>query len=256
TGMPVRMIGINKDITKRKRASQERELIIDDMVQRNTALEQFAYIISHNLRAPIANIIGATDSLTEGDLDDEDRDMLTRGINESVIKLDNIVKDLNYILEVKGEKYDHIEAIQFADLVNDIKDSITDIISINNVLISYDFSAVSGISTLKPYAYSIFYNLITNSIKYRQQNVPCVIRIRSEQVGNKIILFFTDNGTGINISKHGENIFGLYKRFHTSVAGKGMGLFMVKTQVEKLGGKISVKSIENEETEFKIIFEQ
>ena len=254
-GKPVRMIGINWDITPRIAANREREMIIEDMVQRHTALEQFTYIISHNLRAPIANIIGATDLLADVDLSVDDRLVLTKGVNESVVKLDTIVKDLNHILGVKGDVYNHNEEVDFAELVEDIKNSITDKIALHAVIISYDFSAVSGVLTLKPYLYSIFYNLITNSIKYRQKDVPCLICIKSEKVNNKLMLSFSDNGTGINIEKYGEHIFGLYKRFHTDVDGKGMGLFMVKTQVEKLGGKIAVSSIEKEKTEFKITFE-
>jgi len=72
---------------------------------------------------------------------------------------------------------------------------------------------------------------------------------------NKIELLFTDNGMGIDLEKSGELVFGLYRRFHTNIEGKGMGLFMVKTQVEILGGKISIKSAENKGTEFKIEFE-
>ena len=103
--------------------------------------------------------------------------------------------------------------------------------------------------------YSIFYNLISNSIKYRQQQVPCLIEIKSRRVKDTIELVFTDNGMGIDLQKRGDQVFGLYKRFHTNIEGKGMGLFMVKTQVETLGGKISIQSEVNKGTEFKIEFE-
>ncbi|MGZ3932114.1 MAG: ATP-binding protein, partial [Bacteroidia bacterium] len=64
-----------------------------------------------------------------------------------------------------------------------------------------------------------------------------------------------DNGLGIDLEQHGKNLFGLYKRFHLKVEGKGMGLFMMKTQLEALGGKISVISAVNIGTEFMIEFE-
>jgi signal transduction histidine kinase len=101
------MIGINWDITAR--ISANRELIIEDMAQRHSALEQFTYIISHNLRAPIANIIGATGLLIDIDLSMADRQMLTKGVHDSVVKLDSIVQDLNHILGVKGDIYNHNE---------------------------------------------------------------------------------------------------------------------------------------------------
>jgi signal transduction histidine kinase len=57
------------------------------------------------------------------------------------------------------------------------------------------------------------------------------------------------------MEKSGADVFGLYKRFDENIDGKGMGFFMVKTQVEMLGGKISIKSKPNEGAEFKIEFE-
>ncbi len=68
-------------------------------------------------------------------------------------------------------------------------------------------------------------------------------------------IIFSDNGMGIDLKKSSGDVFGLYKRFHTNIEGKGMGLFMVKTQVEALGGKISIQSQENKGAEFIIEFE-
>lgn len=131
---------------------------------------------------------------------------------------------------------------------------IRNLFDIDDIEIQYDFSEINHFATLKSYIHSIFYNLITNSIKYRR-SIPCIIKIESRLKGKKLQLFFTDNSLGIDLEKRGDQIFGLYKRFHFHVDGKGMGLFMVKAQVEKLGGKISIKSEVNKGTEFKIEFE-
>lgn len=69
-----------------------------------------------------------------------------------------------------------------------------------------------------------------------------------------MVLTFQDNGLGIDLVKKGKQVFGLYKRFHHHIEGKGMGLFLVKTQVELLGGKISIESEVNTGTKFTIIF--
>ena len=83
-----------------------------------------------------------------------------------------------------------------------------------------------------------------------------MIKITSQKTNGKIVLLFEDNGIGMDLSKVGEQVFGLYKRFHTDRAeGKGMGLYMVKTQVESIGGKITVSSELNKGTEFTIVFE-
>ena len=103
--------------------------------------------------------------------------------------------------------------------------------------------------------HSIFYNLITNSIKYKNPVLPLVLEIKSEMTENVIRLTFKDNGIGIDLEKSGDQLFKLYKRFHIGAAeGKGMGLFMVKTHVESIGGKISVNSEMNVGTVFLIEF--
>ena len=247
---------------KEKRAAElklaeiERIKMVNELILRNKDLEQFAYIISHNLRAPLANIIGASSALNDPDLSLEDKGILSRGINTSIIKLDEVVKDLNHILQVKGEINEIKETVNFSGLLNDIKTSINNLIDKDDVEIKEDFSAVNEFSTLKAYLYSIFFNLISNSVKYRRHNIPCIIEIKSRRAKNKIELLFKDNGMGIDLTKNSEQVFGLYKRFHSNIEGKGMGLFMVKTQVETLGGKISLKSEENKGTEFLIEFEK
>jgi PAS domain S-box-containing protein len=244
-----------KNITERKLSELERDRITTDLVKRNTDLEEFAYIISHNLRAPVANILGASTALNTMELTPAEKEKLSNGINISAIKLDEVINDLNQILQGKGGINEIKEIVHFSDLVDSVKISISNLIDNNNINIRYDFAEIDEFYALKPYLYSIFFNLISNSVKYRRQQVDTVIRIRSGVHENKIELTFADNGVGIDLKKNGDQIFGLYKRFHSGVEGKGMGLFMVKTQVEALGGKISVESEENEGTEFKIEFE-
>jgi PAS domain S-box-containing protein len=251
---PIRIYGIIQDITERKLSEIERIKIVNDLTLKNRDLEQFGYIISHNLRSPVANIIGLLNLLNQHELDEGDKEIISTGINDSVTRLDDMIQDLNHILDVKKEVNNINETVCFSDLVDDIKMSIINLLSTDDIVIKYDFTEVNEFFTLKSFLYSIFYNLISNSIKYRRQQIPALIEIKSSLEENKLELTFTDNGMGINLSKGGDHVFGLYKRFHDHIEGKGMGLFMVKTQVETLGGKISIESEENVGTEFKIEF--
>ncbi|MDP3467318.1 MAG: PAS domain S-box protein [Daejeonella sp.] len=245
----------HQDISELKSAEFKLTKLAADLTSRNKDLEQFTYIISHNLRAPVANILGLASLWDEPRLTKTENGELNRALLESVHNLDTIVKDLNQILQIRGAIIEYNEQIQFSGLVEDIKISIKNLIDSDGVDIKYDFSEINIFSSLKSYMYSIFYNLISNSIKYRQNGVPCLIKIESHLTGNKLELIFSDNGLGIDLEKKGEQVFGLYKRFHSHVEGKGLGLFMVKTQVEKLGGKIRVQSEVNKGTSFKIEFE-
>ena len=241
-----RYYGIMADITERKLADLQHAKLMDDLITRNKDLEQFAYIISHNLRGPVSNIIGASDTLKDDDLSLEDIETLNSGIQTSVLKLDSVITDLNYILQVKGETNKVKELVSLPELLQDIENSIADLITSTQVNIQSDFTQADRIFALKPYLYSIFYNLISNSIKYRQQDIKTAIEITSRKIDNNIVLTFEDNGMGIDLTRKGDQVFGLYKRFHTNIEGKGMGLFMVKTQVESLGGKIQIESAPNE----------
>jgi signal transduction histidine kinase/DNA-binding NarL/FixJ family response regulator len=252
-GIPVRMIGINWDITKRKQAVVEREAIIGEMSRRNAELEQFGYIISHNLRAPVANIIGAANALEDLELNGEDRIVYNRAVHQSAMSLDHIIQDLNHILELKaGNQLKEI--VYFSDLVDDIKSNMGDLLIANEFNIVYDFSSTNKLFSVKAYLYSVFYNLISNSLKYRRKDIKSRMEIKSELLNDKTIISFTDNGLGLNLEKNKAQIFGLYQRFHLDMPGKGMGLFMVKSQVEILGGSITVESSLNTGANFRIEF--
>jgi len=244
------------EITAKKTSELQERKMTAELMQRNQDLEQFAYIISHNLRSPVANIIGIADALADGEMDEDDRQTFMTGLTVSVKKLDDTIIDLNDILQVKNVVVGNKEKVLFSGIVDDIKFSISSLLDENGVMINSDFSEVDEVLTFKSYMHSIFYNLISNSIKYKQTELVPVIDIKSRKLGEKIELSFKDNSIGMDIESKNGQLFGLYKRFHPGrAAGKGMGLFMVKTQVETLGGKISVQSKVNEGTEFKIEFD-
>lgn len=244
----------SENSTDRKNIELERTKILSDILQHNKDLEQFAYIISHNLRSPVANILGLSALIDNTpNMDDATFNKCMQGLSLSVKKLDDVIVDLNHILQTRREINENKELVSFSSIINDIKTSINSIIEKENINIVTDFK-VKKCFTLKSYLYSIFFNLIYNSIKYRNPNTATVIKIQSRLVNNKLVLLFEDNGLGIDLIAHGENIFGLYKKFHTHIEGKGMGLYMVKTQVEILGGKISLSSEVNKGSIFMIEF--
>lgn len=242
-----------RDITHQKKSELERTKMTDELIQRNRDLEQFTFITSHNLRAPAANIMGLMDFLQDESISAEEQKEFISGLATSVHQLDTVIKDINKILQIKRDVNDQKEIIYFSRLVKDIITSQN--INLQQVKILTDFSEIDEIYSLKGYLHSIFFNLIKNSIKYQKPDISPIIEIKSKKEHSKIILTFKDNGIGLDLKKHGEKVFGLYNRFHSHVEGKGMGLFMVKTQVEAIGGKITLESEKDIGTEFKLEFE-
>lgn len=101
---------------------------------------------------------------------------------------------------------------------------------------------------------SIIQNLVSNAIKYKRDNVASHIEFESAIENKHKVLYVRDNGMGLNLEKHGENVFKLYKRFHRNISGKGMGLFLIKSQLEALHATITIDSKVGEGTTFKIKF--
>src|SRR5215203_241580 len=235
--------------------NEQKEKMTTDLIQRNKDLEQFTYIISHNLRAPVANIIGLSYRLKQTGLSDDLRSQIGAGLSTSVTKLDEVIRDLNDILKIRQMVNESKQLIKLETFISDIHLSIEKMIENEKAIILWNFTEAEEIVTIKGYLHSIFFNLISNSLKYRKPDETPMIKITSRKMNGKIVLLFEDNGIGIDLSTAGEHIFGLYKRFHTDRAeGKGMGLYMVKTQVESMGGKISISSEVNVGTQFKIEF--
>jgi signal transduction histidine kinase len=161
--------------------------------------------------------------------------------------------DLNHVLQVRSNINEQSETVSFQRLVEDIVLSMNNLIQKENVTINADFGTAGHMLTVKSYMYSIFYNLISNSIKYKRPGFNPVIAIQGRKKGGKLEITFKDNGKGI-AEKNFKNLFGLYQRFDTGIEGKGMGLFMVKMQVENLGGKVSVQSEPGKGSTFKLEF--
>jgi PAS domain S-box-containing protein len=253
-GKANRMIGVNRDITEQKVAEEIKSKLINDLIQRNRDLEQFTFIISHNLRAPTANIIGFTEILQDDTLTPQEQKEFLHGLSSSVSGLDAVIKDINSILQIKSEINDKKERISFSAIVSDIIIGNSNFFDKYQARIETNFSEVDEIFSLMIFLQSIFFNLISNSIKYSMPDVQPLIEITSRKEVGKTIITFKDNGLGIDMEKYGPTVFGLYRRFHSHVEGKGMGLFLVKTQVEALGGTITLESQVNKGSEFTIVF--
>jgi signal transduction histidine kinase len=105
----------------------------------------------------------------------------------------------------------------------------------------------------KAYLFSILYNLISNAIKYRSPDRPLQISLKCFWTPKRgTCISCSDNGRGMDLKTAGKNLFKLYKRFHPGIPGRGIGLYLVKTHIETLGGEIEVDSAPEKGTRFLI----
>jgi signal transduction histidine kinase len=170
--------------------------------------------------------------------------------------MDTVIKDLNVILEIKSNNSNYFTSVNLYDELTLVRSNLSKEIVETNASIHASFDEAPTILSVKPYVDSILLNLISNAIKYRNPDKVPVIDLKTEPAGEFICLTVSDNGLGFDVNQQRRNIFTLYKRFHFHVEGKGMGLYLVKTQVTALGGRIEVDSQVNEGTTFRVYFKR
>lgn len=226
-------------------AENQLRLLNNELLDTNVQLRQYSYIVSHNLRAPVANILGCISLYNEEQPADPRNEELIAGLKISANSVDNILRDLNKILNIKENVFRHFETVKFADVLAFALESLQTETQNIKYTLSSDFTEVTDMVAFKPYMVSVFQNIISNAFKYKSPKRELLLSIKTERSQQKIILTFKDNGRGINLEKHGSKLFKLYSRLHTDVPGTGLGLSMVQEQVRVMGGNIQIDSQED-----------
>lgn len=211
-----------------------------ELVDQINKLEQFGYIVSHNLRAPTARLIGLGNLIDKTDA--EERERIIQLMIQSSHELHGVINDMGKVLLVQKPGSKILEEIDLSTSLQKVKNILSHEIERTDAIIVENWGEEKIFKSLPLYVESILYNLISNAIKYQQKNRKPKIEISSHSTEENIVIEISDNGLGIDLDNYGEKLFGLYKRFHFHVEGKGLGLYLVKSQVEALGGKIEVES--------------
>lgn len=234
--------------------TQELQKTNKELIEHNNQLEQFAFIAAHNLRAPLVRVLGLANLIQMGESEEDKRAALEKMIC-AAHDLDQVVKDLNAILNIKRHTGNFAE-VDLNESLTRTKRILEKEIEDTGTRIIHNFSEADRVYAIAPYVESILYNLISNAIKYRDPVRAPYIAIKTTHEQDFVCLAVMDNGLGIDLRKYKQNIFSLYKRFHLHVEGKGLGLYLVKTQIEALGGRVEVRSAPNEGTTFQVYFKR
>lgn len=248
-------ISIQRDTTKRKNRELEWEKMVTELTTTNKELKQFSYITSHNMRSSLSNLLAISEILDLSTIENAQTRELLEGFKISTRNLNDTLNDLIDILILKEKKAIETSEISFDAVYQKVADSIQPLISDSNALIHTNFSSAPLVHFNMAYLESIFLNMITNSIRYAKKDKKPIVFIYSiSQEDGSVQLVFEDNGMGFNYQKVKNKIFGLYQKFHNHPDSKGIGLYLVHSQITSLGGTIEVESEENEGTKFTITF--
>jgi PAS domain S-box-containing protein len=247
-------ISIQRDISEEKKQEKEKEQLIRELTQNNKDLKQFSYITSHNLRAPLSNLTGLLNLIEDIPVENQELKEILNGFSKSTHLLNDTINDLVKVIIIKDNPSIQKEAVPLKEIFENVFSQLSFQIELYKPIIKLNFEKVSVLNTNKAYFESILINLLTNSLKYKSENKKLKITISANKTDDTVYLIFKDNGIGIDLERNRDKVFGLYQRFHNYPDSKGLGLYLVKSQVETMGGTITIESEVNKGTTFTLTF--
>ncbi len=224
----------------------------EELIKYNSDLLQFSYSVSHNLRGPVARLLGLSNLMLNVNETEEVRKMVGM-VHSSSLELDTVLKDLTNIIDMRNNVSHIREKVLIEDEWKRSCSMLQDQLK-NEYKILTDFSGAPFIFTVRALLQSILYNLLSNAIKYHSPDRGLTLQVRTWNLDNSTFIEVKDNGLGFDLTSQRDKIFKLYKRFHTHVPGRGLGLYLVKTQTELLNGTIAIESEINKGTTFRLTF--
>ncbi|MDX2304909.1 MAG: CheR family methyltransferase [Microscillaceae bacterium] len=215
----------------------------------NLELEQFAYVATHDLRSPIVNLQSLIALFYEQDFVTPENAFIADKIRSCTEEIHETLHDLIAVITEQKKLDETIKEVSFQDIFDLIYKGIEEQVKSTSAILHTDFSQIPTIYYIPGHLKSIFQNLLTNAIKYRSPDRIPEIYIKTYLTTEHICLSMKDNGIGIDMNKK-DKVFGLFKRLSEKEEGKGIGLFLTKSQVESQGGKIDLESEPGKGTTF------
>jgi signal transduction histidine kinase len=240
------------NVSRRVRKQQKIDGLLVQLKYQNERFREYSYLISHNLRSSIAQIRALYELMQIEPEEDQYPVLMGRSIqtlHKTVEKVDQLIHFEERQTNIKLQPYDIVISL------NEVLAQLNEEVKKKRVKIQRHHPEIVSFRTVPAYMDSIFYNLISNAIKYGITEQSKTVQIKLEDTGDDIIITVADQGLGIGIEENLDQIFELGSRFHNGPSndGEGLGLYILKKQVEQLKGCIKVKSRLNEGTAFKIV---
>ncbi|HEY8401506.1 MAG TPA: HAMP domain-containing sensor histidine kinase [Cytophagaceae bacterium] len=234
--------GISTDISERKQAEEALKRMNLELLKTNTDLDNFMYAASHNVKGPASSLEGLINLLDMKLYEPEELDQIIAMMKVSMSNFNQTIADLTELSKVQKliETQDIIPN-DIVAVVEDIKGELTELINNTNATLVTYAEEAPMVWFSKTNFRRILYNLILNAIIYRSPLRKPEIMIKSFQSNGYIVVSVVDNGLGI-AKENMEKIFSMFKRAHSHVGGRGVGLYIVKRIIENSGGKIEVQS--------------
>lgn len=251
-------LGVYTDISL-LRLNEELNIALSKLEDNNRYLEQFAYISSHDIKAPVIALEGLVDLLDKAGAVKEEHTPILRMLKNTTQQMQRTNQSLNSILKLRknlsSADTEGGEPVRLEIIMNDALATLEPQIKEAGGVITIDILDIQNV--MFPYVHfkSVLYNLISNAVKYRSPDEPLNISINASELHKGVYLFTVqDNGLGMDLTRNKEKVFGIFKRFHDHVEGSGVGLHIVKSIIQAYGGNIKIESEPHKGTKVSFTF--
>lgn len=248
---PEKFILIVENIQDKKSTEEDLRNSFDLVNEQNKRLLNFSYIVSHNLRSHSSNIKSISNLMDEADSEEEKLELMEM-LRKVSFSLQDTMTNLNEVINIQSNLGLNREELNLKVFIDNTLHLLSDQINKKEATIFVDVDANALVNYNAAYLESILLNLVSNAIKYASKDRVPIVKIEYNMLLKRLMV--SDNGIGIDLNKHGNNMFGMYKTFHKNADAKGLGLFITKNQIEAMGGKITVESEPHKGTSFTVYF--
>ena len=250
-GKPTRFIGTTSDITAKKEIEENMSQNLNIISTQNKKLTNFAHIVTHNLKEYAGNFQSLLGFYDEAESIAEKNDLINH-LKTVSNSLTNTIDNLSDIVHQQTNRFIELETLNVNEYINNVKKLLELEIANKGAIVNNNVDDGLYLYSNAAYLESIMLNLASNALKYSHPDRPPIIDVDSVVTENQIVLTIKDNGIGIDLEKHGNSIFNLYRTFHGNDNAEGIGLYLTKNQIDALGAEISVDSEVNVGTTFTI----
>jgi signal transduction histidine kinase len=227
------------------------------LARTNADLDNFVYAASHDLKQPVNNLRGLFEELRETAIfHDPAAPHMWQLADDSLRVLTTTIADLATVVqEERRPVQEQAEEVVLADVVTEAVQTLHTQVADTEAVIDTDFGTLPTLRCVPRTVRTIVLNLLANALKYRHPDRAPQVHVRTRQEEGRPVLEVQDNGLGIDLERHGAELFQLFRRFHPETApGTGVGLFLVNRLVQAQGGHIEVASQPDYGTTFTVFF--
>ena len=246
TGKVTEIQCLGFDATKPFKLTQELGLANEALRKKNEKLEEFSYMLSHNIRSHASNMNMLSDLLMDAD---EERPFLSQQDQNLFEEIHTISENLldtvglaNEVLQLhKDDSELEYEQVRLPEMFKQTTDTLYADIAKLGATVEADFK-IERLKAVKSFIQSIFLNLLSNALKYRHPERQPLIQFQSWQEEGYVYFSVKDNGVGLDLEKYGSKLFDLSRSFHNNKDSQGIGLYIVRTQTELMDGEVWMES--------------